>query len=73
MLLTVRDAPRNDRLTSIFYGLSADAVAPLMRLLLYYGWESYVVFKNGRPITKGMFPATGSPLTWEPRGTNSDR
>ncbi|MEW6325483.1 MAG: M1 family aminopeptidase [Nitrospirota bacterium] len=67
LLLTFRDPARQHRPTTIFYGLSADAVRPLIPLLLYHGWDSYLVFDNGRAIVKGALPAAREPLIWTSR------
>ena len=40
---------------SLFFGLSPKAVAPVARLLFFYGWDSYLVFQQGKVIARGMF------------------
>ena len=40
---------------TFFFGLSAEAVRPVSRLLFFYGWDSYLVFKQGRVVARGMF------------------
>jgi len=32
---------------TLLYGVTADAVAKVSRLLFFYGWHSYVVFNQG--------------------------
>jgi len=44
-----------NRTVSLFFGLSPKAVAPVARLLFFYGWDSYLVFKQGKVIARGMF------------------
>jgi aminopeptidase N len=66
LLLSFRDPARQNRPVTLFYGLSADAVAPLGPLLFYHGWDSYVVFENGHAVTEGELPAARFPLLWTP-------
>ena len=66
LLLSFRDPARQNRPVTLFYGLSADAVAPLGALLFYHGWDSYVVFDKGRAIAAGELPAAWTPLLWTP-------
>jgi len=40
---------------SLYFGRSAGALSRA-RSLFYYGWDSYIVFKNGRPKERGDFP-----------------
>jgi aminopeptidase N len=40
---------------TFFFGWSPEAVRPVSRLLFFYGWDSYLVFKQGRVIARGMF------------------
>jgi hypothetical protein len=40
---------------SLFFGLSPKAVTPVARLLFFYGWDSYLVFKQGKVVARGMF------------------
>jgi hypothetical protein len=66
LLLSFRDPARHHQPVTLFYGLSPDAVAPLVPLLFYHGWDSYVVFEQGRAIATGELPAARSPLLWTP-------
>jgi aminopeptidase N len=43
------------RTVTLFFGLSPEAVRPVSRLLFFYGWDSYLVFKEGNVIARGMF------------------
>lgn len=38
---------------TVFFGNSPQAVGPVARLLFFYGWDSYVVFRNGRVVARG--------------------
>jgi hypothetical protein len=40
---------------SLFFGLSPKAVTPVARLLFFYGWDSYLVFQQGKVVARGMF------------------
>ena len=40
---------------TVFFGFSHKAVAQVARLLFFYGWDSYLVFQNGRVIARGTF------------------
>lgn len=42
---------------TVLYGLSPSAVSKVARLLFFYGWHSYVVFRDGVVIARGDFPA----------------
>jgi hypothetical protein len=66
LLLSFRDPAGDHRPVTLFYGLSPDAVAPLAPLLFYHGWDSYVVFDNGRTIATGELPPAQSLLLWTP-------
>ncbi len=38
---------------SLLHGMTPDAVSKVARLLFFYGWHSYVIFKNGTVIVRG--------------------
>jgi hypothetical protein len=38
---------------SLLYGVTPESVSNVARLLFFYGWNSYVVFKDGAVIAKG--------------------
>jgi hypothetical protein len=40
---------------TFFFGWSPEAVKPVSRLLFFYGWDSYLVFRQGKVIARGMF------------------
>jgi hypothetical protein len=40
---------------TVVYGISSGAVEKLSRFLFYYGWQSYVVFKNGAAVQRGLW------------------
>ena len=45
---------------TFFFGWSPEAVTPVSRLLFFYGWDSYLVFKQGKVIVRGMFQPVDS-------------
>jgi hypothetical protein len=53
LLLSFRHPDDPDHVVSLFYGLSLDAVKPVARLLFFYGWNSYVIFENGKVVARG--------------------
>lgn len=42
---------------TLFYGVTPQAVAKVARLLFFYGWQSYVVFRDGTVIARGEWSA----------------
>ena len=40
---------------TVFSGFSDSAVARVARLLFFYGWDSYLVFNDGKVISRGLF------------------
>lgn len=42
---------------TVLYGVTPSAVATVSRLLFYYGWQSYVIFRDGTVERRGL---------WEP-------
>jgi hypothetical protein len=71
LLLTIRDPTRDNRPTTLFYGLSIDAVSPLVSTLWYHGWDSYVIFERGRAVANGTLPPLRAPLVWTPSEARS--
>ncbi|HEX9284266.1 MAG TPA: M1 family aminopeptidase, partial [Nitrospirales bacterium] len=53
LLLSFRHPDDPTHVVSLFYGLSPEAVRPVARLLFFYGWNSYVVFENGKVVARG--------------------
>ncbi len=54
-LITCPHPNSSDHTVSLFFGLSPEAVQPVARLLFFYGWDSYLAFKQGNVIARGMF------------------
>ena len=40
---------------TVYFGRSASALSRA-RYIFFYGWDSYILFKNGRPKERGNFP-----------------
>ncbi|MGH7236783.1 MAG: hypothetical protein ACREIO_10405, partial [Nitrospiraceae bacterium] len=57
LLLSCRHADRPDRVVTLFYGLTPSAAAKVARLLFFYGWQSYLVFRDGAVVARGDFPS----------------
>jgi hypothetical protein len=38
---------------SLLYGVTPESVSNVARLLFFYGWNSYVVFKDGGVVARG--------------------
>ncbi len=54
-LITCPHPKYPNRTVSFFFGLSPNAVTPVARLLFFYGWDSYLVFQQGKVVARGMF------------------
>ena len=54
LLAVWRNPMSRTALVGCYTGQSDEAVARF-RYIFYYGWESYVVFQNGRPALRGNF------------------
>ena len=52
VLFSFRNPDNPEHVVSVFYGLSPEAVKPVMPLLFFYGWNSHVVFEKGRVIAR---------------------
>ena len=48
---------------TVFFGVSPKAVSGLSRLLFFYGWDSYLVFENGKVTARGSFASPMPDLT----------
>jgi len=53
LLLSVRNPDNPSHIVTLFYGLTPDAVKPVAPLLFYYGWNTYVIFDNGKVVVRG--------------------
>ncbi len=57
LLVSCRHPESPEHVVTLFYGLSAEAAAKVARLLFFYGWQSYLVFQDGKVLTRGDFAA----------------
>jgi len=62
LLLSCRHVDRPDRVVTIFYGLTPPAAAKVARLLFFYGWQSYLVFRDGTVVARGDFSSPSERL-----------
>ena len=53
VLLSIRNPDNPEHVVTVFYGLSPDAANAIAPLLFFYGWNTYVVFENGKVISRG--------------------
>jgi aminopeptidase N len=52
LLLSIRNPDNPAHVVSIFYGLTLGAAKSIAPLLFFYGWNTYVVFENGKVIAR---------------------
>ena len=55
LLVTCRHPDRPESVVSLFYGLTPPAAAKVARLLFFYGWQSYLIFRDGSVVARGDF------------------
>ncbi len=65
VLATCANPKHPDHVGTVLFGLTPDAVKPVARLLFFYGWDSYLVFKNGTVVARGSFAPDAQELTVE--------
>lgn len=53
LLVSCRHPDRPGHVVTLFYGLSPQAAAKVARLLFFYGWQSYLVFRDGTVVARG--------------------
>ncbi|HEY3198286.1 MAG TPA: M1 family aminopeptidase [Nitrospirales bacterium] len=53
VLFSVRNPDNPEHVVTLFYGLSPDASNAIAPLLFFYGWNTFVVFENGKVISRG--------------------
>ena len=44
---------------TVLYAATPQAVAKVARLIFFYGWNSFVLFKDGTVVTRGEWPLAG--------------
>jgi len=55
LLLSCRHPNQPGSVVTLFYGLTPSAAAKVARLLFFYGWQSYLVFRDGAVAARGDF------------------
>jgi len=56
VLFSCRRAQAPGSVVTILYGISPGALENVSRYLFYYGWQSYVIFKHGTVVKRGLWP-----------------
>ena len=51
---------RPDSVVTSVYALTPQSATTVARLLFFYGWNSYVIFQDGKPIARGEWDAQHS-------------
>ena len=64
-LLTYPHPLSPGRWITLYFGLSPMSL-DRARFIFFYGWDSYLLFKEGRPADRGNFPARASFLSYLP-------
>ena len=59
LLLTFPNPLHPGKWMAIYFGRSASALSR-GRYIFFYGWDSYILFKNGKPIERGNFSTVQS-------------
>jgi len=62
LLVSCRQPERPHRVVTLFYGLTPRAAAKVARLLFFYGWQSYLVFRDGTVVARGDLGAARDEL-----------
>jgi aminopeptidase N len=55
VLFSCRRANVPGSVVTVLYGATPQAVAKVARLLFYYGWQSYVIFKDGAAVQRDLW------------------
>ena len=58
LLVSCHRVDRPGSVVTVLYAATQQAVAKMARLLFYYGWNSFVLFKDGAVVTRGEWPFT---------------
>jgi hypothetical protein len=56
LLVSCHRVDRPGSVVTVLYAASPQAVAKVARLLFFYGWNSFVLFKDGAVVTRGEWP-----------------
>jgi aminopeptidase N len=64
LLLTFPNPLHPGKWVTIYFGRSASALSRA-RYIFFYGWDSYILFKNGRPRERGNFSPRSSFVSYD--------
>ena len=64
LLLTFSNPLHPGKWVTIYFGRSASALLRA-RYIFFYGWDSYILFKNGRPKERGNFSPRSSFISYD--------
>ena len=56
LLVSCHRVDRPGSVVTVLYAATPEAVAKVARLLFFYGWNSFVLFKEGAVVTRGEWP-----------------
>jgi aminopeptidase N len=56
LLVSCHRVDRPGSVVTVLYAVTSQAVTKVARLLFFYGWNSFVLFKDGVVITRGDWP-----------------
>jgi hypothetical protein len=56
MLVSCHRVDRPGSVVTVLYAASPQAAVKVVRLLFFYGWNSFVLFKDGAVTTRGEWP-----------------
>jgi hypothetical protein len=59
LLVSCHRVDRPGSVVTLLYAITPQAASTVSRLLFFYGWNSYVVFKDGAVVTRGDWPVSG--------------
>jgi aminopeptidase N len=51
-----------NHVVTVFFGQTPATATKIARLLFFYGWQSYVVFREGAVVERGDFPPEANEL-----------
>ena len=64
LLLTYPHPFRSGKWITIYFGISPASLSR-GRFIFFYGWDSYLLFKKGRPVERGSFPPRTSFVSYD--------
>ena len=62
LLLTFPNPLQSGKWVTVYFGRSVNALSR-SRYLFFYGWDSYILFRNGRPKERGNLPPRASSVS----------